>query len=153
MFPDGHLRRQADLVRDYGLEGLCFHHYWFGGRALLDNPVRTLLDNPDIDMRFCINWANENWSRRWDGSASEILIRQSNSPQDDLAFAASLERLIRDRRYIRIGGRPLIMLYRPKILPDARATVRRWRAHFQSVGLGNPYIVMAQAYDDEDPNA
>lgn len=145
------LNQQAKLVRNYGLEGLCFHHYWFNGKPLLDAPIRLLMDHPEIDLRFCINWANENWSRRWDGGNHDLLIGQSHSPEDDLAFAASVEPLFRDPRYIRVDGRPLLMVYRPKILPDAAATVRRWRAHFQSVGLGNPYVVMGQTFGDYDP--
>lgn len=145
------LRRQAEMVRDHGLAGLCFHHYWFGGKTLLDVPIRLLLDNPDIDLSFCVNWANENWSRRWDGSDQEILIGQAHSARDDLAFAASLAPMFRDPRYIRINGRPLLMLYRPKLLPDARATVARWRTYFQTAGTGDPYIVMAQGFGDTDP--
>jgi lipopolysaccharide biosynthesis protein len=145
------LRRQAELVRGYGLEGLCFHHYWFGGKTPLDTPIRVLLANPDIDLPFCINWANENWTRSWDGADHEILMAQDHSAADDLAFAASLETLFRDPRYIRVRGRPLILVYRPKVLLNPRATVRRWRTHFQAAGLGDPYIVMAQSHDDTDP--
>ena len=90
------LQRQAELVRGYGLEGLCFHHYWFGGKTLLDTPIRLLLDHSEIDLPFCINWANENWSRRWDGSDEEVLIGQAHSPADDIAFAA--QRTLRESR-------------------------------------------------------
>ena len=145
------LARQAELVREYGLHGLCFHHYWFGGRPLLEGPLRMLLANPDIDLRFCINWANEPWSRRWDGLETDVLIAQEHSPEDDLAFAASLLPLFRDPRYITVEGRPLLMVYRPSVLPNARATVARWRDFFQSHGLPDPYCVMAQAFGDSDP--
>ncbi len=144
------LRRQAGLARSYGIEGFCFHHYWFAGRRLLDTPLRNLLENPDIELPFCVNWANENWTRRWDGSESSILMAQAHSPEDDLAFARSLEPLFDDRRYIRIGGRPLLMLYRPSLLPDAAATVERWRDHFRRRG-DDPFIVMPQVFDDNDP--
>jgi lipopolysaccharide biosynthesis protein len=145
------LRRQADLVRAYGLAGLCFHHYWFAGRTLLDTPIRLLLNNPDIDLPFCVNWANENWTRHWNGGDREILVAQAHSAADDRAFAASLEPLFRDPRYIRINGRPLLMVYRPKILPNPRRTMGRLRAHFRAAGLGDPYLVMAQSFGDTDP--
>jgi Glycosyltransferase WbsX len=147
------LRRQAELARAHGIEGFCFHHYWFSGKPLLETPIRTLLENSDIALPFCINWANENWTRRWDGNDREVLIAQTYSPADDLAFAASLEPFLRDPRYIRIEGRPLIMVLCPGDLPDASATMRRWRAHFASVGLGDPYLVMPQGYGDDDPRA
>lgn len=145
------LRKQANLAKRYGIGGFCFHHYWFGGRRLLEHPLDTLLNHPDIDLPFCINWANENWSRRWDGRDHDTLMAQQHSPEDDIAFAVSLEPLFRDPRYIRIDGRPLLMLYRPSLLPDAAATVRRWRSHFVRAGSGDPYIVMAQSFDEVDP--
>jgi lipopolysaccharide biosynthesis protein len=146
------LFQQAAMARRYGLNGFCIHHYWFGGKTLLDTPLRILLDNQDIDIGFCLNWANENWTRRWDGRGDEVLIAQRHSPDDDLALAASLETALADSRYIRISGRPLLMIYRPGILPEGRATVDRWRNHFARAGYGDPYLVMPQAFGDLDPN-
>ena len=145
------LYRQAALARRYGIAGFCIHHYWFAGKTLLETPLRILLENRDIDIGFCLNWANENWSRAWDGSEKEILIAQQHSPADDLALASSLEKALADPRYLRIEGRPLLMIYRPGILPDPRATVDRWRTHFAREGFGDPYIVMPQAFGDTDP--
>lgn len=67
------LRRQAELVRRSGVYGLCIHDYWFDGRKVLETPLRLLMQHPDIDLRFCLNWANENWTRRWDGSEDDLL--------------------------------------------------------------------------------
>ncbi len=145
------LRRQAELARRYGVHGFCFHHYWFGGRRLLEKPLDNLLANPDIDLPFCVNWANENWSRRWNGLDQDVLIGQSHSAEDDLAFARSLEPILDDPRYIRIGDRPLLMLYRPQLLPDAAATAERWREHFVRQGRPDPFLVMVQSTGDEDP--
>ena len=87
--PDS-LRAQARLARKFGIYGFCFHYYWFAGRRLLETPLNILLANPDIDIPFCINWANENWSRRWDGSDADILMEQRYSEADDIAFARAL---------------------------------------------------------------
>ena len=144
------LRAQAALARRYGVAGFCFHHYWFTGRRLLQRPLDLLLANRDIDLPFCVNWANEPWSRRWDGKESAVLMPQHHSPEDDAAFARSLEPLMRDERYIRVGDRPLLLLYRPALLPDAAATVGRWREHLVAAGLGNPFVLMAQVFGDTD---
>lgn len=145
------MREQIDLARRYGLGGFCFHHYWFNGRRLLEKPLELLLADPSLDFPFCINWANENWTRRWDGHETDVLLGQAYSPEDDCEFARSLIPIVRDRRYIRIDGRPLIMIYRPGALPNPVATMRRWRTEFARAGEVDPYIVMAQAFDDRDP--
>jgi lipopolysaccharide biosynthesis protein len=145
------LRRQTELARKYGIHGFCFHYYWFGGKTLLDAPVKLLLEHTEIDISFCICWANENWTRRWDGDEHDVLLGQAHSPEDDLAFVRALEPILRDPRYIRIDGRPLLVVYRPGLFPDALATARRWRHYLAGAGFGNPYLVMAQSFGDEDP--
>lgn len=145
------LRQQVSLARRYGIGGFCFHHYWFGGKRLLETPLNNLLSMPELDMPFCINWANENWTRRWNGLDADVLIAQKHSAQDDIDFATSIESIFSDPRYIRINGRPLLMVYRPGVLPNPIATIERWRGHFRKAGVEDPYIVMAQAYGEDDP--
>jgi O-antigen biosynthesis protein len=145
------LHHQARLARRYGIGGFCFHYYWFSGRRLLETPLELLLADPSLDLPFCVNWANENWTRRWDGLESDVLMAQTHSPQDDHQFARSLATIVRDPRYIKVDGRPLVMIYRPGLLPEPVATMRRWRTEFARAGVGNPYIVMAQAFDEDDP--
>ncbi|EQD64261.1 glycosyl transferase, group 1 family protein, partial [mine drainage metagenome] len=80
----------------------------------------------------------------------EVLVAQHYSPEDDIAFITALEPLLRDPRYIRVDSKPLIVLYRPSILPDAAATLRRWREYCRKVGIGEIFLAMVQ-FDVEDP--
>ena len=144
------LRRQAELARIYGLHGFCFHHYWFSGYRLLERPLDMLLENPDIDLPFCLCWANENWTRRWDGQDDDVLLGQDYTADNDLNFIRDALPYLRDKRYIALNGRPLLIVYRPSLLPDCKGTLETWRKFCRQQGLGEIFIAMVQ-FDLEDP--
>jgi hypothetical protein len=73
-------------------------------------------------------------------------MEQTYSQEDDLAHADWLGRAFADNRYIRIGGRPLFLVYRPAHLPDANRTVELWRSVFERQGFGDPYLVGVDAH-------
>jgi len=143
--------RQIELAKLYGVGGFCFYFYWFGGKRLLETPLLNYLKDTSLDLPFCLCWANENWSRRWDGLDSEILIKQAHSSEDDLAFIEYISRYMRDTRYIRIDGRPLLLVYRPSLLPSARETTERWRNWCRTHGIGEIYLAYTQSFDKVDP--
>jgi lipopolysaccharide biosynthesis protein len=143
--------QQADLAREYGIHGFCYHHYWFGGQRLLERPFSEVLSSGRPDFPFCICWANENWTRRWDGAEKEILIAQQHSDDDDRNFIRSLFPAFDDHRYIRINGKPLLIVYRAAILPEARRTAAIWREEMRAAGLGEIYLCAAQSFGILDP--
>lgn len=145
------LRRQAEMARKAGIEGFIFYFYWFNGTRLLDGPLEALLADRSLDLPFCLLWANENWTRRWDGSDSEVLISQDFRPEDETALIDCYGRHFADPRYIRLEGRPLLMIYRPALVPDPKQTFARWREMFMARCDENPIFIMAQAFDDNDP--
>ncbi len=144
----GTLRRQAEMARAAGLHGFVFYFYSFDGRRLLDAPLEALLADPTIDLPFCLMWANENWTRRWDGSEHEVLIAQTYRPQDEPELVATFLRHFADPRYIRLEGRPVLMVYRAGLIPPG--AVARWRLLFQAAGE-DPIFIMAQSFRDRDP--
>ncbi len=147
------MRRQIELARGAGVHGFAFYFYWFNGKRLLDRPLEAFLADTTLDFPFCLMWANENWSRRWDGSERDVLISQDYRPEDEPALIATFARHFADRRYIRLAGRPLLILYRPGLVPDAAGTIARWRRLFDEGHGENPLLVMAQSFDDADPAA
>lgn len=145
-------RRQAALAHQYGLEGFCFYFYWFGGKRLLEDPIRAWADDDAVTLPFCLCWANENWSRRWDGREDQTLISQSHSPTDDTAFIEHVAGYMRSGKYIRVKGRPLLIVYRPDLLPDAGATAARWRTWCRENGIGEIYLAHTLSFASDTPD-
>jgi O-antigen biosynthesis protein len=145
------LRKQVDLARNYGLAAFCFYHYWFNGKTLLELPIEQFFNNKNIDFEFCLCWANENWTRRWDGQEDDILISQKHSPEDDIALIHHLKKYLMDDRYLRISGKPVILVYRPNLLPDPVQTASRWREWCRLNGVGEIYLVYAQSFENNNP--
>ncbi|MCG2643805.1 MULTISPECIES: glycoside hydrolase family 99-like domain-containing protein [Bradyrhizobium] len=145
------MRKQVELARGSGIDGFVFYYYWFNGKRLLERPLEQFLKTRDIDMPFCLMWANENWTRRWDGMEGEVLISQDYLAEDDELLLADYARHFSDPRYIRIDGRPLLMVYRPGIIPNAKEVIERWRQIFAEKFDEGPIIVMSQSFDDFDP--
>ena len=143
--------RQIELAKQYGLYGFAYYHYWFAGKRLMEMPVDRFLANKKMDFPFLLVWANENWTRRWDGLEKDILIAQEHSIESDYAFIKDLEPYLRDERYIRIDDRPVVIVYRADILPEPIATTERWREYCLKNGLGEPYLVAAQTFGLDDP--
>lgn len=141
---------QIQLAKQFGIDGFCYHYYWFSGTRLLNQPLDDMLSDPESDMPFCLCWANENWTRRWDAAEHEILIAQRYLPDDDLNFIKSLIPFFSDPRYIRVDGVPLLVVYRPQHLPDARKTADIWRNYCRSVGIGEIHLCAALTHGNED---
>jgi glycosyltransferase involved in cell wall biosynthesis len=147
------LRKQIELARSAGVHGFSFYYYWFNGKRLLERPLEQLLADRSLDFPFCITWANENWTRRWDGRDDEILIAQEYDPQLDTRFVDDLQRNFDDERYIRVGGRPLLIVYRVDSIPEAATTIERWRRLWRTRHGEEPLIFQVQAFGSEDPRA
>jgi glycosyltransferase involved in cell wall biosynthesis len=147
----GVLQRQVELARLHGIAAFCFYAYWFHGKRLLERPLEDFLSRGDLTLEFCVCWANENWTRTWDGEEDAVLIAQEHSADDDLAFIEEMSRYLRDPRYFRVGGRPVLLVYRPSLLPTPAATVQRWRDWCRDAGIGEILLAYVQSFEAEDP--
>ena len=142
---------QVDLARSSGLSGFCYYYYWFAGKRLLEGPVERMRESGRPDFPYCLCWANENWTRRWDGADREILIAQNPSAADDERLVRDLLTHFRDPRYIRVDGKPIFIVYRVGLLPDVRASVDIWRDVCRREGIGGIHLCAAKTYDTADP--
>ena len=145
---------QAQLARQYGIHGFCYYHYWFNGRRILDRPFSEVLAGGKPDFPFCLCWANENWTRVWDGGEKDVLLAQRYGPEDDLAHIRSLIPAFRDERYIRVTGRPLFLVYRTGLLPNPKRTTEVWREEALRAGIGDLYLARVERHGDcTDPES
>lgn len=144
------MRRQAEMARLYGITGFCFYHYWFSGRRVLEKPLEQFLAS-DIELEFCICWANENWTRSWDGDTKTVLLEQKYEPGDAERFFRSVEHVLHDRRYIRVDGKPLLVVYRAKDIPMPKQVFATWRRLAREAGMAGLHIAVVDFYDISDP--
>ncbi|MBS1212289.1 MAG: glycosyltransferase WbsX family protein [Proteobacteria bacterium] len=142
--------RQSALAAQFGIDGFCFYYYWFAGKRLLEAPVEAMLAGGAPDFPFCLCWANENWTRRWDGKDHEVLIAQEYSENDDVSVVHDLMRHFRDSRYIRVDGKPLMIVYRMDLHPDPARLVRIWRRECLDSGIGEIYLCTVRRFGMPD---
>lgn len=147
------MEEQARLAREYGVSGFAYYFYWFAGKVLMDLPLKQMLGNPKVDIPFCMIWANENWTRRWDGQDQDVLIAQKHSPEDSRALLDYLRPFLTDPRYIKVDGRPLFIVYRADIIPEMKEMILAWRRQAAEFGFPGLYVVCAQTFGQRDPRA
>lgn len=140
------LVKQADLAREHGIYGFAYYHYWFNGKRLLNQPLENMLSMGKPDFPFCYIWANENWTKKWDGLDEEVIIKQEYSFDDDRKHIRFLcENVFRDKRYITIDERPVFIVYRTELFPDIKKTVQIWREEAKTFGFKDIYLVRVES--------
>lgn len=138
-------QQQADLAQEFGINGFCYYHYWFNGHRLLNRPLDEILKSGQPDFPFCMCWANENWTRAWDGRDREVLMEQKYGPEDDEAHINTLLPYFKDPRYIRVDGKPLFIVYKADKLPEPKRTFAIWRKIAMESGLGELCLAQFEA--------
>lgn len=144
------LRMQSSFMKRAGIYGQIFYHYWFSGTQILEKPAQLLLENPEIDMNFCFCWANESWSKKWDGGSGEVILDQTYSLEDAELFIRYLIPFFKDPRYITVSGRPVLFVYRTSDIPGLGIIVELWNAICESEGIPTLYLVAVQTGETLD---
>lgn len=138
---------QTKLAKQYGIYGFCYYHYWFNGKLLMEAPLEKMLNSDKIDMPFCLCWANENWTRKWDGSENLVLIEQKYNLQDDLDHIHYLIRFFKDDRYIQIDGKPVMLIYRSELHPQIKEATDLWRKEVKKAGFKDLYLIRVENFE------
>ncbi|NCD00164.1 MAG: hypothetical protein EOL95_10755 [Bacteroidia bacterium] len=126
---------QEKMAKSHGIHGFCYYHYWFNGKRLLEEPLNRKLKNKEEDLPFMLCWANENWTRAWDGGDTKILLKQNYSYEDDIHHICSLLPYFKDERYIKVNGKPVFIIYKDSSFPDITKTINTFREESAKHGL------------------
>lgn len=137
---------QEQLAKQYDIYGFCYYHYWFNGKLLMETPLENMLASKKITMPFCLCWANENWTRRWDGSEQHVLIEQNYDIQDDIEHIQYLIRFFKDKRYIKINNRPVLAMYRSELHPQIHKATEIWRQEVKKAGFEDLYLIRMENF-------
>ena len=135
------IKKQVELAKSHGIYGFGIYYYWFSGKRLLEKPLDLFLNNKDIDFKFLLIWANEDWTRRWNGYEGKILIKQEYKKSDPYDFIKDIKKYIIDERYIKINNKPILGVYEPKKIPNLSNTIAIWREESKNMGIGELYIL------------
>lgn len=140
---------QAQLAKENGIYGFCYYHYWFNGHQLMERPLNEVISSSKPDFPFMICWANENWTKRWDGRDNEVLIEQKYSHTDDIEHINYLlDNVFSDQRYIKVDGKPVFCVYRSTLLPNANETISTWRTEAKKKGI-ELYICRMESFGEK----
>jgi hypothetical protein len=133
---------QVNLAKEYGIHGFCYYHYWFNGRMVLQKPLEQVLNNKKIDLPFCISWANEPWTRSWDGLTSEILLQQDYGDKNDwLNHYKYLDKFFKDDRYIKVNNKPMVVVYKLQSITNREKMIKCWNELAKKSGFDGIYLV------------
>jgi glycosyltransferase involved in cell wall biosynthesis len=147
------MREQARMAKLFGLDCFVMYYYWFDGMKILDTPLENLRKDPTIDFPFVLCWANESWTRNWDGQPNQILIEQSYGEGFAQKFITEVSRHFHDSRYQTFEGKPILLVYRPELIPNLIQTAEIWRNHVKSLGFSDVYLISVNSFESADPRS
>ena len=145
------LRRQVELAKHYGISSFCFYYYWFGGTKIMEKPLLQFLGDSSLDLNFSICWANENWTRRWDGLDNEVILSQPHTLIADKKFIYDVLPYMADPRYVRFNNAAVLMVYRPELMGShVTEALEYWRKIASDAGIGDLLILRSTCGLDFD---
>lgn len=139
---------QAKIAKEHGIYGFCYYHYWFSGKKLLEKPMEQMLKNQNIDIPFCISWANEPWTKAWIGK-NEVLLPQAYGDKNEWTNHYNyLRQFFKDKRYITVDEKPLMVIYRVEVIPCLNEMLDYWNELAKEDGfLGLSYAYQSLTWD------
>jgi lipopolysaccharide biosynthesis protein len=142
------MKRQIELAQNYGVNVFCFYYYWFSGKRLLEMPLNMFLQDKSLDMKFCICWTNENWTRRFSGTNTDILMKVGDTKEDDISFINDVLDTLSDSRYYSISNKLVLLVYRPAMLHSVSEVLCEWKKIVKNKLGKELYLIAVQEKED-----
>jgi hypothetical protein len=141
------MNRQVELAKQYGIYGFCFYYYWFHGDRIMEKPIFNFLDDKTLDMPFMLFWANENWTQNWHPDESSTTIGSKvydarHTPGEAAKFLDDIAPFWADPRYIKIDGRPCLIVYRHNKYDGVCDFIDALKKECAARGMVEPYIML-----------
>ena len=144
------MKRQIELAQNYGVDVFCFYYYWFNGKRLLEKPLDMFLNNKELNMNFCICWVNQNWTKRFSGSDSDALMEIGKTKESYISFVYDILDILNDNRYFCIKNKPVLLIYRPSLVPNLKEVLKTWRDIVKRKINKEIYIIAVQEKGDSN---
>lgn len=144
--------KQSQMAKEYGIYGFSYYYYWFNGKKLMEKPLENMLNEPNVNIPFCLFWANHNWTRSWDAGNKEILLEQT---YDDVSYKRFIDDIIKyfnDRRYIRINNKPVLLIYEADKIPNPKLYIKNLRNYAKQQYSLELYLISVQQNNTTSPN-
>lgn len=129
------MKWQAELAKKYGVYGMCIYHYWIEGRKLLEKPLENLLAHKEVDMKYCISWANHSWTDSWVGTRKTLIAQTYGGKEDWNNHFDYLLPFFQDERYITVDGKPMLLIFNPEDIPNLNDMLDYWQKRAKEAGL------------------
>lgn len=129
------LQWQADLANKYGIYGFCIYHYWIEGRKLLEKPLELLLAHKEINVRYCISWANHSWTDSWGGNNTMLIAQTYGGQSEWEEHFQYLLPFFQDERYIMANGKPMLLIFNPEDIPNLNEMLDYWQRRARESGF------------------
>ena len=145
-------KKQAETAKKYGIKGFCYHHYFFEKKLLLEKPLELMLQDGEPNLPFCLHWANEPWTKRWDGRESDILMQQNYGDKDTWEYHFNyLLKFFKHENYIKHDGKPVFLIYRIGHFDRFNEMFQLWNTLAQKNGLpGIEILAVLNTFSDSE---
>lgn len=136
------MQAQINLAKNYGVDVFSFYFYWFNGERALERPLDIFMNHKEMDIEYCICWCNENWTKRYSGISSEVLLKIDNTEENYKRFIDDAIPYMNDDRYFTIDNKLVLVIYRPSQVPNHKETLQYWRTRVKE-RLGKDLYIIA----------